>query len=549
LRLEVQFGWCDHAPEIHAARWRFFRELDRNSSARDAYETHYACRRANYPLSRVLHWHREARIGLVDDGIGPDDERRAAELYEPWARGLAALAEARRFWGTKGSSLNNLNVEIADAFRCAAQARRDIGQIEAAAALLDKADVAFTEASREMPDSAKRHPEFRSLMIRLRFQRAWLLRAQGKPTEHKAVVRDLCTLIRRDDFMCQQAIEALRELEAQEHRLEERWETGGTPWFDSDMPNVSLPQEWFGETHPLTIARRIEFRLWQSWSLVSPNRGPVCDELFATVVGSWDRYSRYAENILKFAESCKAAWLGAEAIALIQLLLEGAARYFSVVRPNTLRELNALKLLLHFAMEAGQNSETHRLHYLAALRQHREVLTREAIARSSASLADWYAVVSEVHKWLEVLVADDLRENLLKRELRRRGLDMGGFKAESVDRSEMLMAARREFENGDYGSCLGRLSQVLPSTQLIWVGLHDLEVLDLWLKCAAEEDVPAERIGARRALLRNLALQYVRQFSETVPEREGQQLALDLLQDLDARDRVAGRSKPPRQRD
>jgi hypothetical protein len=539
ITLERSFGWYVHSPDIHVQRWGFFRELDLSMSARDAYEAYRCLRSCRFPVVRAARWNAIARYALNAYGTESGDSRHAVEVWQEWARELAAQPETRPFWTLL--LLDNLHIEVANALMFASQGLRNLDNLDQAVAVLDEADVAFAAADPEVTNEQKETLEFRNLLIGLKFQRAWLLEQQRRLVEYRATIHDLCQAVKPADTMVPHAVNALVRLEALDQVLRNPWSFPAAPGYDPELPNLPLPSEWFGGEEPLRIARRVDLRLWQLWSLLNAGRRPTLDAIAALTRDAWRSLDRYPEIILGLAHSASPEWLGVESSALLRLLLEGMAFYFSSVEPHGIRELDALELLVNYNQDTGLQ-ELYRKRYLESLGRHRDLLTREVIARGGSGVTDWYGIVREIHRWLEVLTKNELVDRLITEEQQRRGQSRSAFEQSLSRRREALRQARKDFEHDDHAACLKHLSDELPHTDVIWVAMIDLEILDLWLKSAVNEPAAADQIPRHQALLRKLALQYIRQISRTIPEEEGKQLALALLQDIDAHDKAAPRA-------
>lgn len=576
VRLEKEFGWTIHTPLIYRIRWKFFEhEEDNECSVEDAYNALQAARRANYPRRLVLAWHRQARVQFINHSNSDKDRVRDAELNEEWADGLAVLPEAVEFW-----EYEKLEHEQADALHFAAQARRLLDDIEAADALLDRAEALLGPSADANARNGNRKVEpeaepksLRDLRISIKLQRAWVRKSQRRKADYEAAILDLWKFMQVEDEDGALVLQCLTELEAERNALGDRWPPPGSlPRSEPHNRKLSLPSEWFCGSPPLVIKNRFEFRFYQLLNLINysarlgrldrssgteqlidPGQSATLYSLKAAFddecrrthqVGNvprllfspemlnllaqlrWLGVNKLAEVGRAFAEYGRVYPHSAETRAIIVNLLDAARFYFAEVQPVVSDELTTLRLLIHYDPASPKN---YRLQYVRVLYQHEHLLRYESLSLEGSGGADWYAVARDVDGYLSVLVDATLQFNSMNLELKRHNVSPEDFLGQREMRGEMLRQAEGEYARGETESCLLTITHALPPEKSPWVFIEDLRALDLWLRCAQHQEVTPEEIQRRDVQLRAHSQQFIRQFRVIVNDDHVQQLTIRIL--------------------
>jgi hypothetical protein len=589
INLEREAGWIVNTPVMHRNRWEFFSSHEDNEgSVEEAYNALRAVKRAGYPLPLILDWHNQVRTHLINHSDSDEDRRRDAEMNEEWAHALLPLPEARRYWRPHDS----LELVQASALHFAAQARRLVKELDRADELLDRAD-ALVEASvttvtkgpepgrgNLVPEDgngngagggpgAEHQTRLRDLKISLRIQRAWLRKAQDRNDEYCAAVYGIWQEMRADDGDSAVVLGSLAEIEHHQKVLGTPWPAPGMPpHVDPDSPGMSLPEEWFTAFH-LPLNNRYEFRLYQLLNTVNcveraerfglgselarvpsvlgllytvmrgvrgqntlvPRAAPP-DLLFSTemlkmvAMQRWLGIGRFAEISRSYATYGLTYGHAAETRAMIVNLLDAARFYFAEVERVDSEELETLRLLMEYEPDSPRNF---RLEYVRVLIKHKHLLDHERLSLQAAEATDWYAAAQRIHKYLHVLVDDELLDSCRQLELQARGLSAKSFYNTRTLRRDAMQAALSKYDAGESAVALEILNSALPSYSIEWVLMEDLQVLHLWLECAKSAGAMSNEVAPREADLRSLALRYVRQFKLVIKEEEVRQLVSGIL--------------------
>jgi hypothetical protein len=205
-------------------------------------------------------------------------------------------------------------------------------------------------------------------------------------------------------------------------------------------------------------------------------------------------------------------------------VLETVAVYFEKMKPDGKNAIRALQLLVGYLPERHE----YRLRYVQELRKHMVLMERELKARSLQQ-SDWIALARRMDYLFNVLVDSDQKTGCLADELRRRRLYPEQFLQQQRERLKALDLGQQHFQRKQFDMGLRDLDPYLPPPGIRFVLLDDLECLDLWLRLAVNAQLKPREFDMRAAQLRDLACQYIRQFSFTVVEPEAQHLAAELL--------------------
>ncbi len=511
---EKALGWTFYQPEIHRTRFEVFHEISSELSVEDAYNTWLAMRTAQYPVRIILEWHQKVSSLLNDYHNSDDDWRRSASLHVTWARELAILPEAaglRRF--------TSLEHEQAEALHFAAQAMRNLEEVEKAEELLDEAEGLLSSA----PPAPNEHEAtmVRELTLKLRLQRAWVFRSQERLQEHAEAIHGIWREARRGDSNIALVLGSLAAIEAREGHLESPWpappETD--PAKDPANSHLSLPRSWFagGATSPATL---IEFRVYQLRSLLWSPSSAVDFPAECAAQWNWGGINRFGETWLRLAHLAAERDLSPATLRLMRQGLDAVRWYFAKIAKVDSKELEALRLLMQYAPDPSYRAE-----YTTALAEYEYLLKREL--QVSSERPDWMALASRVHDYLGLLEDSDLVSRRLYEVADVKSIE--GLLRRRDKQRDALPRARAAFNKRDVNGCRDMLEKLLPASDLPWVFLEDLHVLDLWLRCAVRlED--GEDFTARANQLRQLSLRFIKQFSETISEPQIQRLALELLE-------------------
>lgn len=592
INLEREAGWLINTPVMHRNRWEFFSAKEDNErNVEDAYNALQTIRQAGYPLPLILDWHQQVRAHLINHSDSDEDRRRDAELNEEWVDRLAALPEARAHW-----RFDCFELEQASALHFAAQARRLIQEPDLADLLLDRADALVEASAAPAPAPALPGPNsngeqaeghdgngnsrgpaqrkmLRDLKISLKIQRAWLRQAQERIDDYRRAIYEVWRDIDVNDEDCAIVLGCLADIEHQEKVLGDPWPApGAPPHEDPDSPGMSLPEEWFAGPFPLRLKNRYEFRLYQLLNTVNYmewlerlSRGAelaqlptVLGLLHNVLSGALSRPTHdvstagpgtlFSSEVLKTV--ARLHWLGvgrlaeishafaayglihshtAETRAIIVNLLDAARLYFAEVERVDSDELETLRLLIEYEPNSPRN---YRLEYARVLIQHKHLLEHEKLSLEAAKTTDWYAVAKRIHKYLHVLVDDELLGSGARLELQTRGLSEQDFYNQRGLRREAMKAAFAKHEAGDLAACLAMLGPALPHDASPWVFIEDLQVLHLWLECAKQSGAASADVAHHEAALRTLARRYIRQFKVVVRDEEVRQLVSGILSGL-----------------
>jgi hypothetical protein len=523
LANEGELKWIWHTPAVHRVRWDFFKKQDLDTSLDDVYRTFQLVKDANYPSSVVLQWHSEAQTNLNNYGSTPEHRRRSAELFKAWAFELASLDEAL----PRRSFQRCLRFEKAHALTFASQAMRLAGDLDGASSLVDHAEQVLSQAVDD-PTAADEDPRaVRDLRTEVRMERAWII---GQTDERKAESQQLIFEIWRDvergDRHNANLLGSILGIEEQKKLLDDPWPPEGQEiYVDPNNPKVSLPQEWVAEPSHIDVSCRFEFRFWQLLSLVTENANPSSMELLLLAgLTNWGDQERFGETCLNFAAINLDRGYLRHSKPLVVEVLEAVAVYFEKMRPDGKNAIRALQLLVGYEPEKHEN----RLRYVQELRKHMVLLERELKARSTDQ-ADWMALARRMDYLFNILVDSDQKIGRLADELNRRRLAPEQFLQQQRERLKALDLAQQHFQRKHFDMALRDLSPYLPPPGIRFILLDDLECLDLWLRSAVIAELRPREFDMRAAQLRDLACQYIRQFSFTVVQPDAQRLAMELL--------------------
>lgn len=524
LDAERRLGQCRIAPEIHHARFEFFRSLAHEYCLEDAYNLLVAIKRARYPTATILEWHVNVQRYFNNYGDSEVDRRRSAELFEEWARTLSPLEQARPL-----HSFAVLAHEQAEALHYAAQARRLAGELSDALALLDEAERLMREAPEAAAAAADEAEKARNLGLSLRLQRAWVLaQLPERETEYRRQVRALWKEVQRGDEDRVVLLRTLTQIEERESLLREPWPPSPdlAPHQDPDNAELSLPASWLDEGNGLELRTRIEFRLWQLLSFVD-REPPDPQRLRMAALLSWLGLGKsFGDTALQLAALGSRHKVGPVTRRMLRALLEAVRFYFKHVEEVDQAELEALRLLMVHAHDARYRDE-----YVAVLYESKKLLERELRVRAEAGAQpDWLWIVRRLAEYFVVLVDERLQQHVLAAHLASRGGALQDFLAAHRERAAQTASARAAYEHGEWNACRDLLRPLLPTTEPPWVFMEDLEALDLWIRCERRlPSRPAAELHMRAEQLASGCRQYVRQLSAGIREEKIQQLALDLV--------------------
>ena len=540
IELEKDLHWIFHTPEIHLMRWGFFAEKDHEHSVEDAFNAYQSAKRAHYPIKLVLRWHQQVSSSLTNFGDSDLDRRRCAELHEEWAHELAQLNDAPK------PEFNRLEYEQANSLHFAAQARRILKEFEACERLLDEAEQLVAKAQQEEPDTEEPQ-NVRDLRQGLKLQRAWMFSGQRRDEEYKAAVFELWSGLRIKDESCAIVLGSLLNIERVMKVLDRPWPaTEDAPHIDPANADLSLPAEWFTGTSQIYLRNRFEFRFFQLANLINfvargtsaqsyfspdPERVFSIFALHSAAIYHWFGCNNYGEVVLGFGRVGMELMSGETQAKEYLIKLLGAVQfYFSQVQQVDRDELEALKLLMHY-----EPSEQHRVRYVQVLTESKYLLERELLAREAAEEPNWLVIASKVNSYLSVLVDATLQSNWINMGLQQTGMSAEQFLSLKNQRMNSLVEAKAKFASGELGACRQLLNKVLPPERNPWIFLEDLQIFDLWLRCATAQGMSPHANGDFKkytTALRKGTEQFIRQFGLSIREIEGQRLATQLLDSI-----------------
>ncbi len=349
---------------------------------------------------------------------------------------------------------------------------------------------------------------------------------EERKLESQQMIREIWRDVERGDRHNANLLGNIVGIEHQQKLLGDPWPSDGQEIYaDPDNPRLSLPQEWFAAPSPLGIACRFEFRFRQLLSLVTEDAKPSATELFLIAgLTNWEGHEKFAETILSLAAINLHGGYLRESKAILVEVLAVVALYFEKMNLQGKNALWALRLLIEYAPEKHE----YRFRYVQELRKHTALMERELKARS-AEQPNWIELARRMDYFFDVLVDSDQKANRLADELMRRRLSPEQFFKQQTEREKALGLGRQRFQNKQFEVGMRDLGPHLPPPAIRFVLLDDLECLDLWLRLAVNADQRPREFDVRATQLRDLACQYIRQFSFTVVEPEAQHLALELL--------------------
>jgi hypothetical protein len=523
LANERELKWIWHTPAIHRVRWDFFKKQDLDTSLDDVYRTFQLVKDANYPSPVVLQWHSEAQTNLNNYGTTPEHRRRSAELFKAWAFELASNDEAL----PRRSFKRCLRFEKAHALTFASQALRLAGDLNGAASLVDDAEQFLSQVADDPTAAEEDARAVRDLRTEVRMERAWIIgETDERKLESHQLIRDIWRDVERGDRHNANLLGNILGIEQQQKLLDDPWPPEGQEIYtDPDNPKLSLPQEWFAAPLLVGVACRFEFRFLQLLSLVTENTNPSSMELLLIAgLTNWGEQERFGETVLNFAAiNLRRGYLG-ESKSLLVEALAAVAVYFEKMKPDGKNALRALQLLIGYVPERLE----YRLRYVQELRKHMVLMERELKTRS-VEQTNWIELARRMDYLFDILVDSDQKTSRLADELRRRRLSPEQFLQQQKEREKALGLGRLRFQSRQFDVGLRDLAPQLPPPGIRFILLDDLECLDLWLRLAVNAEPRPREFAVRAAQLRDLACQYIRQFSVTVVEPEAQHLAVELL--------------------
>jgi len=525
LTLEREMNLIVFAPDIHRLRWEFFRHQDLQLSVDDVYNTFQAVKDANFGNLAVLRWHSLAQAQLTNHGHTTEHYKKDADLHELWARELAMLPEAEN-----ARTYRYIPFEQAYSLGFVSQALRLAGEMDLAGRKLDEAEqlIRSTETTSPVEDAK----QTRELLTGIRMQRAWLLNTlpEGRPRA-RAMMREIWADVEPGDVHNSNLLGNLVNAEHEEKLLDGAWpgKEGAPIHADPLNPKLSLPADWFEPHAQVSIGNLFEFRLRQLLYMITPRPNPTMVDFGVAAQWRWQDQEKFPETTLDIASLELAHSYARTSRDTIVQLLQVVAFYFRAAEPEDENELNCLKLLIGF----DPKSFDLRLSYVKVLSKHMELLRKAAATARSVEQIDRIGIARRADYLLSILENGDQVDQLIGRELRRTGESEGDFFARRERRKAALVQARREFAQGGYLACSATLAPYLLQPKALFIALNDLEALDLWLRCAVRISTGGQELANRSLQFRELVHRYIAQFSRTIPEKDVQRLALELLESLD----------------
>jgi hypothetical protein len=525
LSIHRDLGWAANIPAIHRLRWEFFKEEDRPKSVNDVYNTFQAVRDCHYPIPVVLEWHHTASSFINNYGETLDHRRQSAELHEIWARELAKLPAALPSRTFKHS----LRLEQAYSLNFVAQALRLTGELTQAEQILDEVERVIQEAADDSTASLESPKEIRELKAGVQMQRAWLLDAKedGSTLGHQ-LIHEIWQEIEPGDRHNANLLGNLLRIEEEEKGLDGAWPTLGiSAHVDPENSRLSLPEEWFYPSHEIEVANKFEFRFRQLVRMISRSANPGEQELMFAASLEWFGQEKFPEIVLTFGAIDFARAYSRTTKPLLIRTLKGVGYYFRTLDPDGENELKCLRLLIQY------EPRYHEVAYVRVLRKQTALLLHETRSRASGH-ADWLELARRADYLFGVLVDSDLANQRIASELQRTGQPSTAFVEGQQQRAQVLRDAYGHLRAQQFDMGAHELARHLPEQKIRYVLLDQLECLEVWLRCAAHLDPRPNEFDKRAGQLRDLARQYIGQFSVTVAEPEAQKLAVTLLGAFDA---------------
>lgn len=518
LQLEARFGWLIHAPEVHKTRWERVYVLDRELSIEDAYNVYQSLVKAGYPTALIVEWHQRTGQLLNNYGREDEDRERSAQLYEQWARTLARNPAARPYW-----QFGKLVFEQASALVFAAQGKRWLREFEAAERLLDEADSLLNSSS---ASETQDEPELRQVRLNVQLQRAWLLDAQDKVADYRALVRDTWGRLDFADPVASNVLGTLLGIEYEEGVLDKAWPEHDQPaYLDPDNQSFSLPADWFSGEKPLQVRTRFEFRFRQLLRMISAQPEPNIQSLVLAAADHWWGREKFGEVIIQFVKIALERQISPELEPVLLNLLQTVRTYYRKIEGLDRRELETLRLLMNYQAAAGK----YRDEYIKVLVEFERLVEREKRVHQMMEPLNWASVANwaSTHLWLLV------DATLLQRFLITNHQTLEQWLSRRERLNQLLKEASEQYHSGQITSCLTSLKQFSFAAPGEFVLIDDVLALDLWLKCKQlKGETRTEEFNQRAGQLRGAVIQYVKQLSAIVSEQQVQMLALNILSDL-----------------
>lgn len=497
LALEAEQERFFLSPDILAVRWRYFRDVARNMSLNDGFETYQAAKRVALPDHVLVYLHRSLMEDFNNAASEKSVKLRSAELHRDWARSLADTGAGRKAW-----SCSTLEFEQAQSLMFAAQGLRLGENNKDAEDLLDEADRLLAAA---VGDEAER----RKIVLEIRYQRVQLLRGQSREVA-SAALRDLWRDLLWTDADLGSLV--LSEIIADEVALfDQPWrsdENGLAP--DPDAPQLSLSSDVINQ---ISSPTRYEYRFFQLTSGFGPYVG-----------GSADFYEAVL-HVVSYgaAHPVRLSRIRGYVLAVLSMLREA----FEAVRDDH-NEIETLRFLVELSNGSGQ--------YMAAyglkLAEHEKLLERQ-IDLLGRKARDWYEFARRMHHLFNVLVSEDLTHFALRRRVDATSMDLSGYENLLEKRRAASDQGIDEFHAQNFKACFATLTPVLPVPNEPWVSWLDLEILHMWLQCADETGYAEVDRDTRANQLRIGIVAYVQQLSQTVSEAQAQRVALKVVKLLE----------------
>jgi tetratricopeptide (TPR) repeat protein len=531
VELEQELNRVFHTPSVHRDRWQFFERFDRPTSIDDAWRAYDALRHANFPTPVVVQWHDDVQTLINNYGDSSEDFRRSAQLHETWARELAVLPEAtplRRF-------PESVQCEQATALTFAAQAWRRLGDYDRAEQLLVEARRLLnqTRLGADVPEEARGRQ--RTLDVRIAVQSAWLQLARGAGEDYRRAIREIWSRVCPGEPESADVFLELVTIEHDQGLLDGTWppQPGLPEGEDPANPFAFLPAEMPWAEAGTSVSTRFEFRVHQFVRLLAPNPLSRRRDLEPALLLACEvRNSKFAEIGLFLAELHVEHGYGEPLGQVFLDMLKIIRLFYQEIAPDDTREMDALRLLSHTVPDNARYRERYR----RVLLELQDLQRRELWIQESEGRMDWFRTAVEVSRSLDLLVDKELTVRLVEAALGAKGHSFSEFHAARDQRVPVLKQARKALASRDFDECARLLNRVLPTADVVWVTVEDLEVLDLWCRCRRLAGAPAgNEENARAADLRALTLRFVAQIGRSISDQEVRALALGVLETLRAR--------------
>ncbi|MGA7339310.1 MAG: hypothetical protein WBX18_01845, partial [Terracidiphilus sp.] len=561
LGIETDAGWLLHSPAIHRIRYKFAEREDKSASIRDAFNMLESARKAGYPNSLVLRFHKETQDMIVNYGLNADDRdicRIGAELEIAWARDLAKLPEAfsqRRF-------PESLSLERAVSFRYAAQSERHARDLARAEELLDEAlkylnepdPPAETFPENSIPPNASNASQSRharGIQLSIQMERSWIIELksdQEAKEEARRIMREVWKGLEPNEWVCTNVLTSIVGFEEQDGVLKDTWNSfddRGVP-VDEGNPALSLPEEYFLGPNPLAIRNRFHYRLlqmiWFGCHSIAPDasflnfriaiamsenrRNPSA----TTDSAIWNGQDQFGSAILRMTESeLNNSYLG-EQRGILLPVLETVSYVFDAMK-SAEPAINGFRMLTILVPD----SHKFLVAYSSAMSRHSEFVERAYRARL-ANGTGWFAAAQLLAQFLQPATNNQLVQIKAGKQITANRQSVDTYKSFLQQLGTLLGEARDLHAQGAYRLCLEKLEPLVKDlTSKTWIQLPHLEALDLWLRCAARL-AGANSLSAaefsyyerRAALQREMSQDFIMQFRDVIDSPQMQQLAVRL---------------------